>query len=160
MKDAYRCLLLVVLLCVLPVARAEVPQISGSLYFERQGGRWFALASGEYERLVTLLPFSGVAPSASEWQSFAGNFSTLSGGVQTRYAVAYWTGSDWCLAGAGGDAGQRLRGGHGTAEHRRQRVSPAIATPRGRRSKASIRARPISRGMRNMWAPSRVVAAD
>ena len=47
---------------------------------------------------MTLLPFSGVAPSATEWQSFAGNFSTLGSGVQTEYAVAYWTGADWCLA--------------------------------------------------------------
>ena len=55
------------------------------------------LASGEYERLVTLLPFSDVAPSASEWQSFAGNFASLSG-VQKDYAVAYWTGSVWKVA--------------------------------------------------------------
>ncbi len=97
MKRRLSLLLLVVLLCVLPVARAEVPQISGSLFSSAKEAL-VCLASGEYERLVTLLPFSGVAPSASEWQSFAGNFSTLSGGVQTRYAVAYWTGSDWCLA--------------------------------------------------------------
>ena len=48
---------------------------------------------------MTLLPFSGDAPSASEWQNFAeGNFSTLGGDVQTDYSVAYWTGSCWKLA--------------------------------------------------------------
>ena len=55
------------------------------------------LASGEYERLVTLLPFSDVAPSASEWESFAANYSDLSH-VQSDYAVAYWTGNYWVVA--------------------------------------------------------------
>lgn len=48
---------------------------------------------------MTLLPFSDVSPSASEWQDFAeGNFTTLSNGVQTDYAVAYWNETDWRLA--------------------------------------------------------------
>ena len=112
MKRRLALLLLAVLLCVLPAARADVPQISGSLFSSAKDAL-VCLASGEYERLVTLLPFSGVAPSATEWQSFAGNFSTLGSGVQTEYAVAYWTGADWCLAVPVGDAEQRRCGSHG-----------------------------------------------
>ena len=97
MKRRLALLLLAVLLCVLPAARADVPQISSGLFSSAKEAL-VCLAAGEYERLVTLLPFSGVAPSASEWQSFAGNFGTLGDGVQTEYAVAYWTGADWCLA--------------------------------------------------------------
>ena len=55
------------------------------------------LSSGAYERLVTDLPYSGTAPSAAEWERFAGSFSSLSG-AQTRYAVAYWNGGSWCVA--------------------------------------------------------------
>ena len=97
MKRRLSLLLMIVLLCVLPSAQADVPQISGSLFSSAKDAL-VCLASGEYERLVTLLPFSGVVPSATEWQSFAGNFSALGSGVQTEYAVAYWTGADWCLA--------------------------------------------------------------
>ena len=78
-------------------ALAEVPQISGGM-FSAAKSALTCLASGEYERLVTLLPFSGEAPSASEWKRFAeGNFSGLSG-AQTEYAVAWWNGSAWKLA--------------------------------------------------------------
>ena len=77
-------------------AALAVPQISNSLFSSAKQALGY-LASGEYERLVTLLPFSGVSPSAAEWQSFAGNFSDLSN-VQSDYAVAYWTGSVWVLA--------------------------------------------------------------
>ncbi len=86
------------LLLTMPLsAWAEVPQFSNSLFADGKNALVY-LASGEYERLVTLLPFSDVAPGASEWQSFADNFSTLSDGVQTDYAVAYWNETDWKLA--------------------------------------------------------------
>lgn len=79
-------------------AFADVPQISSGLMDNAKQALVY-LSSGEYERLVTLLPFSDVSPSATEWQSFAeGNFSSLTGGVQTEYAVAYWTGSIWKIA--------------------------------------------------------------
>ena len=55
------------------------------------------LSSGEYARLVTLLPFSGVAPSATEWERFAANFTDLKD-VQTDYSVAWWTETGWKLA--------------------------------------------------------------
>lgn len=93
------CIVLVLMVMSAAVsAMADVPQISSGLFANAKQALVY-LASGEYERLVTLLPFSDVSPSASEWQSFAeGNFSTLADGVQTDYAVAYWTGSVWKLA--------------------------------------------------------------
>lgn len=92
-------LLLAVLLIVSATAFAsEVPQIHGNLFLCAKQSL-IHLASGEYERLVTLLPFSDVAPSAAEWQSFVeGNFIALPEHVQTEYSVAYWTGKVWKLA--------------------------------------------------------------
>ena len=98
MKRNMTIALVLMLLCVAITAQAEVPQISDDLFSCAKKAVVY-LSSGEYERLVTLLPFSGDAPSASEWQNFAeGNFSTLGGDVQTDYSVAYWTGSCWKLA--------------------------------------------------------------
>lgn len=100
MKRHIAIVLAVLMLCMTAAACAEasVPQVSSNLFLSAKQALVY-LASGEYERLVTLLPFSGVAPSASEWQGFAeGNFLTLSGEVQTEYSVAYWTGMDWKLA--------------------------------------------------------------
>lgn len=55
-----------------------------------------SLAAGDYERVSALLPFSGTAPDATEWASFARNFSSLKN-VQTQYAVAYWK-NGWRVA--------------------------------------------------------------
>ena len=89
---------LIIIACILStMALADgVPNLSSSLFGSAKEAV-ACLASGEYERLVTLLPFSDVSPSASEWQSFAGNFSNLSD-VQQDYAVAYWTGACWNIA--------------------------------------------------------------
>ncbi len=88
------CLLLVLLLAGTTALAA--PQLSGTLFDSaKQALRY--LSSGEYERLVTLLPFSDVAPSADEWQHFAGSFSSLDN-PQTKYAVAFWSGSVWIVA--------------------------------------------------------------
>lgn len=88
------CVILVLLL--IGSTAFAVPQLSGSLFDSaKQAVRY--LSSGEYERLVTLLPFSDVAPSAAEWERFARLFANLSD-VQTDYAVAFWTGSAWVLA--------------------------------------------------------------
>lgn len=84
------------LLAIGLTALADVPNLSDSLFSSAKTAVAY-LASGEFERLVTLLPFSSVAPSASEWESFAANFSDLSN-VQSDYAVAYWTGSYWVVA--------------------------------------------------------------
>ena len=93
MKKVF-CILLVLML--IGSTAFAVPQLSEGL-FNSAKQAMVVLASGEYERLVTLLPFSGVAPSAAEWERFAGNFSNLSN-VQTDYAVAYWSGSYWNVA--------------------------------------------------------------
>ena len=88
------CILLVLLLA--GSAALAAPQLSGSLFDSaKQALRY--LSSGEYERLVTLLPFSVIAPGADEWQRFAGSFSSLSK-PQTKYAVAFWSGSAWIVA--------------------------------------------------------------
>lgn len=78
------------------MALAEAPDLSDSLFSSAKQAVGY-LASGEYERLVTLLPFSDVAPGASEWASFAGNYADLSD-PQSDYAVAFWTGNIWVLA--------------------------------------------------------------
>lgn len=80
-------------------ACADVPPLSDHL-FDCAKGAISALASGEYDRLVTSMPFSDVSPSADEWQSFAqGAFSSLAGSnPQTYYAVAYRIGGFWKIA--------------------------------------------------------------
>ena len=90
------CLALALLLFALPASAAGAPQLSGRLIPAAKQGA-VCLASGEYERLVTLLPFSGTAPGADEWAGFARSYSTR-GRAQTDYAVAYWTGDSWRIA--------------------------------------------------------------
>lgn len=88
------CILLALML--IGASALAAPQLSGSLFSSAKSAVIY-LASGEYEKLVTLLPFSDVAPSAAEWEGFAANYSDLSG-VQSKYAVAFWTGSIWVVA--------------------------------------------------------------
>lgn len=95
MKKIICLIMIICLLC--PFAFADgAPNLSGALLGSAKQAVAY-LASGEYERLVNSLPFSGVSPSASEWQSFAGNFSNLSN-TQKDYAVGYWTGACWNVA--------------------------------------------------------------
>ena len=86
----------VLALMLIGATALAAPQLSDSLFSSAKQAVGY-LASGEYERLVTLLPFSDVAPSASEWESFAANYSSLSS-VQSDYAVAFYTGSVWVVA--------------------------------------------------------------
>ena len=75
-----------------------VPSISDEL-FSAAKEALSLLSYGEYARVSEVLPFSGGAPSAEEWQQFVGSFSTLdSGTVQREVSVAYWQGSCWYLA--------------------------------------------------------------
>lgn len=100
MKKFLSCLLIAaVLLGCACCAHAEVPALSESL-FKYAKGALTCLASGEYDKVVTTLPFSDISPSADEWRSFAqGSFSSLTGSSpQTKYAVAYWTGRFWQVA--------------------------------------------------------------
>ena len=87
---------LVALLLIGTTALAGAPTLSDSLFGSAKKAVGY-LASGEYERLVTLLPFSDVSPSASEWERFADNFEDMSH-IQSDYAVAFWTGSIWVVA--------------------------------------------------------------
>ena len=84
------------LLLIGAAALAGAPKLSNSLFGCAKKAVGY-LASGEYERLVTLLPFSGSSPSASEWESFADNYSDLSH-IQSDYAVGFWNGSIWVIA--------------------------------------------------------------
>ena len=88
------CIVLAILL--IGTSALAAPQLSDSLFSSAKQAVGY-LASGEYERLVTLLPFSGVAPSASEWESFAGNYYDLTN-VQSDYAVAFYSGNTWVVA--------------------------------------------------------------
>jgi len=98
MKRFLSCFLIVVLLFCMAAAQAEVPALSEKL-FRYAKGALACLASGEYDKVVTNLPFSDISPSADEWRSFAqGSFSALSASPQTQYAVAYWTGRAWKIA--------------------------------------------------------------
>ena len=87
---------LLALLLLGSAALADAPQLSDELFTSAKMAVGY-LASGAYEKLVTLLPFSDVAPSASEWEGFAANYSDLSN-PQSEYAVAYWTGNYWVVA--------------------------------------------------------------
>ena len=100
MKKYFSILLIIALLLFCTAgALAEVPSLSEGL-FKAAKSALTSLASGEYDKVVTTLPFSDISPSADEWRSFAqGSFSSLTGASpQTKYAVAYWTGRIWKLA--------------------------------------------------------------
>ncbi|MDO5323614.1 MAG: hypothetical protein Q4G06_06300 [Clostridia bacterium] len=93
------CCTLVAILLLTAAALAEVPSLSENM-FKYAKGTLSCLASGAYDKIVTSVPFSGVSPSADEWAGFAqGGFTDLTGSTpQTKYAVAYWTGSSWKIA--------------------------------------------------------------
>lgn len=81
------------LMCAM-AAQAAAP-LSGNM-IKAAKAALACLAAGEYERVSSVLPFSGEAPDAAEWARFARNFSKL-GAVQQEYAVAYWA-DGWRIA--------------------------------------------------------------
>lgn len=93
------CLIAALLFTCTCSALAEIPSLSSSL-FKYAKSALTCLADGDYQKIVSNLPFSGVSPSADEWKSLAeGAFTTLSGSdPQTQYAVAYWAGNVWKVA--------------------------------------------------------------
>ena len=98
MKHAISLLLAVLLILSATAFAMEVPQIQSDLFICAKQAVG-CLVTGEYERLVTLLPFSDVSPSASEWQNFVeGNFIAMPEVAQCEYSVAYWNGNVWKLA--------------------------------------------------------------
>lgn len=87
-------LLLVLLLTVLPALAA--PQLSDSLFTAaKQAAAW--LLAGDFDALSSRMPFSGAAPDAGEWASFAANYHTA-GPAQQQYAVGYWLNGSWRVA--------------------------------------------------------------
>ena len=87
-------ILLALALAAMPALAA--PQLSDSLFSAAKQAAE-CLMTGDYDRLAGAMPFSGGAPSADEWASFAGNYSD-SGHAQQKYAVGYWTGGGWRVA--------------------------------------------------------------
>lgn len=99
MKKLLCCALIAALTLTVAAPALAVPSL-GSDMFKYAKAALVCLASGDYDKVVTGLPFSGLSPSADEWRSFAqGSFSGLTGSSpQTKYAVAYWTGNVWRVA--------------------------------------------------------------
>ena len=100
MKKFLCCALLAALLVAAAApALAEVPALDPQMFTYAKAAL-SCLATGDYDRVVTGLPFSGLSPSADEWRSFAqGAFTDLAGSTpQSKYAVAYWTGRIWRVA--------------------------------------------------------------
>ncbi|MGX8708434.1 MAG: sigma factor-like helix-turn-helix DNA-binding protein [Bacteroidales bacterium] len=87
------CLALAALLMLSPALAA--PQLSDSLFVAAKQAAQ-CLMTGDYDRLTTL-PFSGDAPDADEWASFAANYRT-EGYAQQDYAVGYWLNESWRVA--------------------------------------------------------------
>lgn len=90
------CIALAALTLMLTLTGWAAPELSPKLLKTAQSAAGY-LASGEYERLVTLLPFSGIAPGAAEWERFARNYDTLAW-VEPKGAVACWKGESWIIA--------------------------------------------------------------
>lgn len=88
------CLVMAALMSV--GAALAAPQLSDSLFAAAKQAAE-CLATGDYARLAGSMPFSGAAPDADEWASFAGNYSA-SGHAQQEYAVAYWLNGSWRVA--------------------------------------------------------------
>ena len=98
MKTIISVMLLMALLLSVCACAEGVPSISDDLFAAAKEALGL-LSYGEYARVSEVLPFSGGAPSAEEWQKFAESFATLSSGtVQREVSVAYWQGSCWYLA--------------------------------------------------------------
>jgi len=87
-------ILLAVMLAALPAHAA--PQLSDRLFSVAKRAAE-CLMAGDFDRLAEDMPFSGEAPGAEEWASFAGNYSGA-GHAQQKYAVGYWTGGGWRIA--------------------------------------------------------------
>lgn len=99
MKHFISLILIAALLLCCASALAEVPELKENM-FKYAKNTLACLASGDYDRIVTSVPFSDLSPSADEWRDLAEyGFRDLSGSApQKKYAVAYWTGRVWEIA--------------------------------------------------------------
>ncbi|NLF28536.1 MAG: hypothetical protein GX592_11625 [Clostridiales bacterium] len=98
MKKIVSALLLLAVLLTAAAYADSVPAISNDLFADAKEALSL-LSYGEFQRVSELLPFSGDAPDASEWERFADTFETLnSGTVQREVSVAFWINATWYLA--------------------------------------------------------------
>lgn len=90
---------MLVAVMLMTTAFAQIASPSEKLFAYAKGAL-YCLAVGDYDQLVTALPFSDMSPSTDEWQNFAqGSFTTLAGSMpQQKYAVAYWQSGSWKVA--------------------------------------------------------------
>lgn len=93
MKKIIACALALALMLASALA---APQLSDSLFSAAKQAAE-CLMRGDYDRLTEVLPFSGPAPDAGEWASFAGNYRQT-GHAQQQYAVGYWLNGSWRVA--------------------------------------------------------------
>lgn len=100
------CGIAIALLLLLQLSALAEPSLDRQLLSVARSAVGY-LSSGEYERLVTLLPFSGISPGASEWERFSRNYEDLSGGKASR-AVAYWLNDHWNIAAPVGNSKEAL----------------------------------------------------
>lgn len=91
-------LLTAVLLFSLCTARA-VPGFDTDLFLSASEAL-YDLSVGDYDGVVTCLPFSDLPPDIDEWRSFSReSLRTLKDSrVQTDFQVAYWYASHWRVA--------------------------------------------------------------
>ena len=75
-------ILLIMLILLSTAAYAKVPTLSEGL-FKYAKNALKALAAGDYQKVVTSLPFSDVSPSVKEWSSFAEGSFTVEVGENT-----------------------------------------------------------------------------
>jgi|LSQX01.2.fsa_nt_gb hypothetical protein len=98
MKKTISVLLLVAVLLSATALADSAPSLSNDLFSDAKEALSL-LSYGEFARVSEVLPFSGTAPSESEWESFAENFQTLdSGTVQREISVAFYVNGAWYLA--------------------------------------------------------------
>ena len=99
MKKICCIILALAMIFCLAAAHAQVPKL-GERMFKLAKNSLACLASGDYDKIVTSVPFSGVSPSADEWRNLAeAGFTSLGNGKpQETYAVAFWTGDFWKIA--------------------------------------------------------------
>lgn len=92
-------ILLLIAVMLMTNAFAEVISLSDQLFMHAKSALSL-LAAGNYDQVVTSIPFSGFAPGPDEWRSLTEfSFTTLKGSLpQQQYAVAYWIGNSWKVA--------------------------------------------------------------
>ena len=80
------------------VPGATVPPLDEKL-FEQAKEALTRLSYGEYDQISPLLSYTGDAPTAADWETFAGMFTMLDNGtVQRDVSVGFWLDEAWYIA--------------------------------------------------------------